>query len=336
MGVRNATIGQIAREAGCSPSTVSRVISGYSKGFSVRPELEAKILSLAQELNYRPNPYWRSLRTSKTRLIAIFDLLVCGDGVVQNAKREFVLKMREFEYVDAGKFVDPDIPDSFSLTFPVDGALLFDIADRVCLNFVEEKKIPYVVVNGRCRENGTAIVADEEADVRKLVDYLYSLGHRRIAYYAGHKQVISTDVHYSVPAREVHYLENIERLGLVQASAHWNRAISPHEFLRKAFHEEQMTAVVCYDHVKAVKLMHAAWELGIRIPEDLSVCCFNDEYPLELLTPPVTCIATPGREMGRIAAEVLLEVLEGKRKNCGETIPVQGELVIRQSVRRLN
>lgn len=336
MGVRNATIGQIAREAGCSPSTVSRVISGYSKGFSVRPELEAKILSLAQELNYRPNPYWRSLRTSKTRLIAIFDLLVCGDGVVQNAKREFVLKMREFEYVDAGKFVDPDIPDSFSLTFPVDGALLFDIADRVCLNFVEEKKIPYVVVNGRCRENGTAIVADEEADVRKLMDYLYSLGHRRIAYYAGHKQVISTDVHYSVPAREVHYLENIERLGLVQASAHWNRAISPHEFLRKAFHEEQMTAVVCYDHVKAVKLMHAAWELGIRIPEDLSVCCFNDEYPLELLTPPVTCIATPGREMGRIAAEVLLEVLEGKRKNCGETIPVQGELVIRQSVRRLN
>ncbi len=335
MSVKNATIGQIAREAGCSPSTVSRVISGYCKGFSVRPELEARILSLAQELDYRPNPYWRSLRTSKTRLIAIFDLLVCGDGVVQNAKREFILKIREAEYVEAGKYVDPEIPDSFSLTFPVDGALLFDIADRVCLNFVEERKIPYVVVNGRCRENGTAVIADEEADVCKLVDYLYSLGHRRIAYYAGHKQVISTDLHYSVPARETYYLKNIERLGLVQASAHWNREISPHEFLKKAFGEEKMTAVICYDHVKAVKLMHAAWELGIRVPDDLSVCCFNDEYPLELQTPPVTCITTPGWEMGQIAAETLLEVLDGKREGEGKSIPVRGELVIRQSVKKL-
>ena len=109
MGVKNATIGLIAREAGCSPSTVSRVISGYRKGFSVRAELEEKILALAQELNYRPNPYWRSLRTTKTRLIAIFDMLVCGDGVVQNAKREFIRTIREFEYIDAGRYAAGDI-----------------------------------------------------------------------------------------------------------------------------------------------------------------------------------------------------------------------------------
>ena len=336
MGVKNATIGLIAREAGCSPSTVSRVISGYRKGFSVRAELEEKILALAQELNYRPNPYWRSLRTTKTRLIAIFDMLVCGDGVVQNAKREFIRTIREFEYIDAGRYADPKVPGSFSLTFPVDGAVLFDIVDRVCLNFVEEKKIPYVVVDGRCRENGTAIIADEKANMRTLIDYLYSLGHRRIAYYAGHGQMIMSDLHYSVPARELHYLENVERLGLASASARWTLAISPHEFLRKAVREEMMTAVICYDHAKAVKLMHAAWELGIRIPDELSICCFNDEYPLEFLTPPVTCIATPGREMGRIAAGVLLEILEGKRKSCGEAIPVRGELVVRQSVRELN
>ncbi|WP_419643851.1 LacI family DNA-binding transcriptional regulator [Victivallis vadensis] len=335
MSAKKASIGLIAREAGCSPSTVSRVLGGYTKGFSVRPELEAKILELSREFDYKPNPYLRSMRTNKTRIIAVFDPLAGDGGVVQSAKQEFIAKIREADYIDAGKYVDLEQPGSYTLSFPVDGALLFDIVDGVCLNFVEENRIPYVTVNGYCRGHGTSVMPDEAANMRKLTDYLYSLGHRRIAYYAGHKRVYGPALHYSVAAREAHYQENVERLGLIHASAHWNRQISPEEFLQQAFHREKMTAVICYDHAKALKLIHAAWKLGIRIPEELSVCSFNDAYPLDLLTPPVTCIATPGREMGALAARLLLETLDGKRQDSGEIIPVQGELIVRESVRAL-
>ncbi|WP_288515567.1 LacI family DNA-binding transcriptional regulator [uncultured Victivallis sp.] len=332
----SSKIGMIAREAGCSTSTVSRILNGYSKGFSVRPELEEKVQFLARELNYIPNPYLRAMRSRKTRIIAVFDPFISDGGVPQRAKRRFITDIREAGYIESGKYAERFSPESYSITFPVDGALLIDIFDNICLDFVEKNHIPYVVVNGISQANGVSVQVDEMEDVQLLVEHLAQAGHKRIGYYGGHENSDLPQRHYSVISREKAYRENMDRLGLTCSSEPADYNINPIDFLTKCMQQGEMTAVICYDHIKTIALMHAAWQLGIRIPEQLSIVCFNDEEPLALLNPPITCVKTPASEMGSVAAKLLVDMIEGRVKGPVADIKISGKLVSRQSVRKLN
>ena len=80
----------IAEQAGCSPSTVSRVLNGCRKGFSVRRDLEERIRSLAETLHYQPNPFLRIMRAKDSRLIAIFDPVHDLSPMLGQAKSAFI------------------------------------------------------------------------------------------------------------------------------------------------------------------------------------------------------------------------------------------------------
>lgn len=332
VGSSGGTISLIAREAGCSVSTVSRVLNGCRTGFSVRRELEERIQTLAREFDYKPNPYLRSMRAKKTRIVAVFDPLYHHPGVVSQAKVDFIDEIHRHGYTEAAKYVDLNAPESYRVDFPMDAALLFDVCDGECLNFCENNHTPYVVVNGICRAHGVSILVDEAADVRLLVDHLTGCGHRKIAYFTGHFDAHHIPQHYSCAERQKYYLEELSRRGLAPVPEYWNEQIDPETFLRKCVIGEGATAVISYDHRKTAALMNAAWRLGIAIPERLSIVCFNDEFPLEVMNPPVTCVATPGRAMGELAVKLMLGLLDGSLTPEGQTHKVAGSLVLRQSV----
>lgn len=104
----------------------------------------------------------------------------------------------------------------------------------------------------------------------------------------------------------------------------------PMDFLNLTVKANRVTAIISYDHRIAVQLVGAASTMGLRIPQDFSLICFNDVFPVSMLAPPLTAVAVSGREMGRIGADLLLKRLESKQPQVGE-VRVPEELVIRSS-----
>jgi DNA-binding LacI/PurR family transcriptional regulator len=106
------------------------------------------------------------------------------------------------------RYVDHRNPRDFDLEFPVDGAILIDVFDKSCLEGVEKAGIPYVVINGACRERGLSIRVDERVGMELLLDHLTGIGHERIAY-ANRNDSNALWRHPSILERETHYLEGM-------------------------------------------------------------------------------------------------------------------------------
>jgi len=328
---QSETLIAVAREAGCSPSTVSRVLNNCSKGFSVRPELRERILEVARRRSFKPNPYLRAMKGSRSNLVAIMDAPYFQSGVVERAKRAFVETVRGFGLRECLKYVEYEKTDSYALEFPVDAAVLFDICDKSLLSYFESNRIPYAVVNGVCGPNGVSIIADEEAGTAEAMERLISLGHTKIAYFnAKIDSGSALASHYSVILRERAYLESLASNGLQPVPGHWNGTTEPEDFLKAAM-DCGASAVLCYEHSRAVYLAHAAWKLGLAIPGDFSLACFNNEFPVWAMNPPLTCVDVPGMEMGRFAAELIGKALSGSFKMEGQCLKLPETLIVRES-----
>jgi DNA-binding LacI/PurR family transcriptional regulator len=91
------------------------------------------------------------------------------------------------------------------------------------------------------------------------------------------------------------------------------------------------TAVLAYDHIVAVDLLTAAQALGLRIPQDVSLICFNNEFPVARVAPPLTVVAPQGEEMGRRAAELLVDRMNSVRSEMPATPRVPAKLIVRAS-----
>lgn len=328
-------INLIAEKAGCSTATVSRVINGCKKGFSVRKELEARILQLAKEMDYSPNPFLRSMRAKRTKLVAILDNSYFGPGIAEDSKREFVHAIRGSGLIEALKFAQPGDPESYKIQFPVDAGLFFDIMDKACLSHFESKGTPYVVCNGLCGPGGASIMVDEGNAARLVMGHLLELGHTRIAYANVRRSARSNQspAHCSVSQRESLYLELMKERGLEPLPT-WDLKDLPSEAILVKALECGATAVLCYHHWQVAPLIQEAWRRGLRIPQDLSVACFNDGYPLPYLAPPVTCVSTPGEAMGVEAARLISSFLDGSSRPEGRVITLSGELRVRESCAR--
>ena len=138
--------------------------------------------------------------------------------------------------------------------------------------------------------------------------------------------------HYSVAERHETLVGAARKHKMTLAGGHDVPFSSAEEFLRERVVEAGATAVVTYDHRIAVALVGAAYAIDLRTPRDFSLICFNDLFPVSLMPPPLTAITVPGREMGRLGAELLLKSLgsEGAATDAKE-IRVPEHLVVRES-----
>jgi LacI family transcriptional regulator len=106
------------------------------------------------------------------------------------------------------------------------------------------------------------------------------------------------------------------------------------EFLRHAVIDQKATAIISYEHRIATLIASAAPSLGLRIPQDFSLICFNDVFPVEATVPPLTAVAIHGKEMGKTGADILLQTLAeepARYPAVAREIRVPEELVVRAS-----
>lgn len=308
------TLLEVARRCSVSQSTVSRVLNNTRQGrFSVSSEVRARILKVADEVNYRPSFAARNLAATSTKLIAVLgvggiwaDRL--GPGEMAVGAMSPILDRAGYEL--CVQFYSQRHAAFAPPALRVDGVVVVSVAEAGDLDALEATGIPYISVNGLAGPRGSRVVPDDVRGTRLAVRHLLDLGHRRIAY-LDHPCVGA--LHPSVADRRATFAECVDEMGFEAAAvrvprlptnAPWDSYYEP--FLRDAIVAQGATAVLAYSHHGALALMRKAHEMGLSVPRDFSLACFNNEPAVQLSIPSLTAVDVPAVRMGQVAAELLL------------------------------
>jgi LacI family transcriptional regulator len=326
-----ATIREIARKLNISHTTVSRVLSNKKETF-IAEETRQRVLTAAKEMGYRPNLAARSLRDSKTNMVGVFGSprMRLDTGLIPDIIRGIrrVLSDRHFDLFFA---FSPEGEEARSAlpAWRFDGAVVLQAPTQATIRHLIEFGQPFICINERIAEI-PCILCDEEAATRRALDYLWELGHRRIAYANATKWHFD---HYSVHERYDTYLAWMQERGadLIEDHTDHQRGMDRTDFVRRTVLEQGATAMLVYDHVVAVDIVSAAQRLGLKIPHDFSLICYNNEFPVERLEPALTVVAPESYEMGRLGAEMLLHRMDAPNEAPPVVTRVSAELILRGS-----
>jgi len=326
-----STIQDVAKAAGVSVATVSRVLN---KSKSVSAETRELVLDTIKKLNYQPNLLGRNLRRTETRLILIllpsisnpfyatlvkgaedvahkngYNVMLCNTDSDINRERTY-LELLKNRLADGLIFMSPEIDKdeltSISKNFPV----------VQCCEYKEGADVPRIAI-------------DNLAAAYKAVKHLVGLGHRRIGMISGGNEYVSTK------QRELGYRNALEDSGIDFDSTlikHGNYGFR--SGLRAANQLLSMsnrpTAIFAISDSMAVGAIRAAKENGLKVPGDLAVVGFDDISFASMCEPPLTTISQPKYDLGCAAMELLLWQIQGKHVETNEII-LEHELIIRQS-----
>lgn len=331
------TLKDIASALGVSPSTVSRVISGTGNNFSVKPELQKKILDYVAKCNYQPNQAYQAMRKKDNQQISIIMGCSWGDTQAANITNgidcftktlyekgynfHFLVRPRE-QYRTYG------LPQ-----WKVAGVIVVDVHLVETIQELNDSKIPYVVLNGVVGDNGSAVQTDEEYNMNLALDHLYGLGHRKIVFANAYRSpewfhMEFEEHHYSVIKRAEAYFKFCKTHDLIPQETAGSCSYSYEEIVRQGI-AAGATAYVTYCFASYMEVCHLLRCQGLRIPEDVSVICFNNPLS-EYSVPPATCIDIPVQQMGLTAGELLLERMLHPKRACRTEI-CPGSLIVRKS-----
>ena len=326
--LRPPSIRDVAREAGVSHQTVSRVLNSHP---SVKAETKELVLRVIAELNYRPNQAARALATARSHTI----------GILQSSRAEYgpaaAIASIELAARDAGYWVSTanvDGSDALSvmegvghlLTQAVDGLVVVAPQVSVLETLAEMSiSVPYVTLQSSSFDDAHSLGVDQEFGARLATRHLIELGHRGIHHLAGPQNWIEAD------ARMQGFLAEMNEHDLpVQAPflGDWTADFGYHagqELLRI----RDFTAVFCSNDQMALGLIHAIRDAGLSVPRDVSVVGFDDIPEAAHFAPPLTTVRQDFRELGRRCVTLLLGGLSSATESySGNVLP---ELVVRAS-----
>lgn len=330
---------EVAKRCAVSQSTVSRVLNNSKHGrFSVSPKVRAKILKVANELNYRPSIAARNLAVSKTRLVAVLGISEFWSdrvGPVEEALGALARTLDADGYEICMQFVslrrDPfDLP-----MLRVDGVVAVAPRTSDHLEILEESGIPYVTLDGIVGKRGLQVVPDDADGMHKALSYLVELGHKRIAYLdnpnigASHLSVFVRREAFEKGRGDLKFQTPNLNLPKLPDNASWDSYYQP--FLKRAVVEGKATAVVAYSHYGALSLLRTAHDMGLSVPKDFSVMCFNNEPMLGLAVPSITAVDVPARPMGINAAQLLLKEMQSPGSVEQRAMKLPESLIVRES-----
>jgi LacI family transcriptional regulator len=314
------------------PSTVSRAL--HRTDLPLRPETRRRVLAAVERLGYRPSAIARGLRLQRTHALGMlvpditnpfFPPIIRG---VEEAARD-----QGYELVLCNTDDSPE-RETASLRLlrehQADGLLIATsrMADATVAGLRRER-FPFVLVNRGSRVPADlAVEVDNERAAEAVVAHLAGLGHRRIAHIAG---PLSTT---TGAERAAGYREAMKARGLPTDAALLEEADAYAEPSGHAACSRLLraapTAIFAANDLLALGALRALREARLRVPQDVSLVGVNDIPLAELIDPPLTTIRVPQREMGRLAANMLIAVLE-KTPIAHRHVVLDTTLVIRGS-----
>jgi LacI family transcriptional regulator, galactose operon repressor len=340
MSDERVTIRQLARLSGVSIGTVSRALNGYA---DVRPQTRERIMRLARELDYTPAAAARSLVTQRSHVVGVF--LDTGEGHpdVQHPFFHEVLGGLK-QRIGAGGF---DLllfaserpgngygPHSYlkrARHHSVEGVVMMGVDPEDSeVRRLARAELPCVGVDVQLDGPATEFVMSDNVDgARQAVRHLYELGHRRIATVTGmleRRPGIDRLRGYRAALQDAGLAYRDEYVSYGDFYFESGRAATE----RLLALPEPPTAIFAGADLTALGAIRAATEVGVRVPEELSVVGFDDIQIAPHVNPPLTTVRQDKVGLGRAAAGALIALIEGATERPAlVTLPV--ELVARGS-----
>jgi LacI family transcriptional regulator len=313
--VRPPTLRDVAQLAGVHPATASRALNPQTRSL-VNEETASRVIRIAEELGYRPNPIARSLKTARSGTVG----LVIPD--LTNPLFPPIVRGIEDVQGPAGYsawIVNPDNdPDRERSQIDslrsrhVEGLIVATARlEHGLLDELHEQGMPMVLINRRLQNQDVpSVTPDDASGAMMAVEHLLSIGHRRIAHLAG-PQDTSTGLVRTQGYREALRSHGIEDdPSLMATCSYWTEAEGARALRELLDSEADFTAVLAGNDLLALGCYDVMEERGLRCPDDLSVMGFNDMPFIDKLRPPLTSVRVPHYEVGAEAARMLTETLQ--------------------------
>lgn len=333
------TIYDVALKSGYSPTTVSKAFNNYP---DISEKTKREILKVAKEMGYLPNSHARALLTKKSWMIGVLYDESSGLGIKHpffNAVIESFKKTIEDKGYDL-MFISKDIGgNEFSYLKhcqfrSIDGVIIVysDYHNQEVHELINSD-IPCILIDMES-ENASTVCSDNVQGGLQAVEYLYSLGHRKIAHISG------GDDTFSGPKRKEGYKQGLQQFDL-PIKAEWivNGGYftydGGYEAMKRLLQlEEKPTAVFVAGDYMAIGAMEAIKDHGLKVPEDISIIGFDDIELAQFVTPRLTTVKQNTNEIGKKAAELLVEAIDHKKK-LNQMTMVPTEIVVRDSCQRI-
>lgn len=331
------TIMDVARKCGVSKTTVSVILNDSPASSRVPKDTQDRVRAAAEKLGYRPNWRARALASRKTHTIGVLyappmPLVVRGnyEGIMAGINE--VLSQRGYHMLFVPLGDNTEEWGRLLLDQRMDGCLVLSRLREPLNEIIQAGRLRAALVNADSDENLPIVIADDYHGTLEIMQHLLSLGHQQVTFLVGKQPP-----HYSLTQRLDGYRKSMHDAGL---DAHVNIVESElDDFVRelrdvisgKDQERPRPTAVIVYTHYLAIKLLQKCWEAGIRVPQDLSVATYSNAFPVEDVIPPLTTMALPTEEMGREAAEMVIEQIETDGAAEARRAVLKETLIVRQS-----
>jgi LacI family transcriptional regulator len=330
----NATVRDVARKAGVSAMTVSRVINGAT---GVRPETRRAVERAITELDFVPNGVARGLMSSKSGTLGIivpdisnpfFSILVRGaETVARRAGYRVSLCNSEGDLGLERQYIQDMI------SHRAEGVLIAPVGDRskANLGLLHRRKVPFVLIDRSVAGLACDLVqSDSLAGARMLVSHLVSVGHQRIAV------IIEPDNVSTARERLEGYMAAMKAAGIkvapqlvIRTTA--DRAGGYGAMQQILSFEPRPTAVFAVNNMTALGAMQAIRERGLVVPRDIALVCFDDVEHLAVLSPFLTVLNQPTEMFGTLGAQMLLDRVGGDSSGPPRVVVLPAELLVRES-----
>jgi LacI family transcriptional regulator len=319
----------VARRAGVSTATVSRVLNNIGV---VRKATRNKVLKAADELKYSPNLHARAL-AGQSRTIGL---------IVSNLENPFFLDI--FHHLDLGAHelgyevliantaYDPErLARSIQLMLgrrPTGLGIVVSELDAKVLDELSERKIRTVAYDAAgIRPGVTNIRTDYKLGMERVAEYLYSLGHRRMAFVGHHSALGPLNDRRQAFVEAMQRFDGVEQVTVANDDGFAGGRAAVRDIFGQGF---RPTAIICVNDFMAIGVLRQLRDLGLRVPEDVSVSGFDNISLSEVSSPALTTLHIPRDLIGR----QILEQLVGTPESDGKEIVTEPELIVRESTGR--
>jgi LacI family transcriptional regulator len=334
------TIRELAKRCGLSISTVSKALNGYS---DINETTRETIIREAKSIGYYPNSHARALKTKRSYNLGVLFVDDSQSGLTHPFFSQ-VLESFKKEAERTGydvTFICHNMGDS-EMTYlehcqqrKVDGACI------ACVNFLAPEIIQLVssdlpiVTIDHLFDNHTCIQSDNADGMRQLVEYTYAKGHRKIAYIHGLKSAVTN-------TRLGSFYRTMEKLGLPVQEEYimecgYNETTSVYKATQKMLSlKDKPTCILISDDYAAFGAYEAIAELGLKIPDDISIAGYDGIPMMQLMKPRLTTMRQDTKDLGTEAARKLVELIERPKSAIPEIVLIPCTLIEGETVGKIH
>jgi LacI family transcriptional regulator len=320
----------LARYLGLSTATISTVLNGSPAASEIPPATQERILAAAEKFNYRPNAVARSLRGMRSHTVGVLvpEISEGYGALVLAAVGDYLLSKGYFFFVATHRR-KPELLAEYPQILrqrSVEGFIVIDTAlDRPL-------PLPTVVISGHRDFPGvTNVVLNHDRAAYLALEHLVQLGHERIAFVKGQPYSADSETRWKSIQRAAASLGlEIQEELIIQLEIDTFSPYVGYPVVRRLLQRTRdFTALFAYNDLSAIGALRALRDVGLRVPEDVSVVGFDDINSAAFQIPSLTTVRQPLDKMGALASEILLQRIQGGANPV--EVMVDPELIVRES-----